>query len=105
MSGPEWPRKRGVMNISKAVREAVGLEDGDEPAFWPAGNDLSDPSLVHYLHEAQAWVSLSKWGDCPIKGIYILHGDPDDGFEWQATGQQFADYACKWDRLIAAYDR
>ena len=91
-----------MMQISKSVRNAVGLNEGEEPLFWPLGKDLSNPDSLCYVASAQLWLSIGS--NDASSAIWVLYGDPRDGFEWQSTGQQFADYGCDWGRLRAAYE-
>ena len=91
-----------MMRTSKSVRKAVGLGGNEEPLFWPSGKDLSNPDLLCYIASAELWVKLSN-GDA-TGSIWILYGDPQDGFEWQNTGSQFADHGCDWGRLRNAYE-
>jgi len=89
------------LTVTATVRAAVGLEEGQEPAFWPNARHLSQPNGLAYLAGAHVWLSCA--GDAS-SGISILYGPTDEGFEWQQTGEQFADYSCRWSRLCAAYD-
>lgn len=92
--------------VTQSAREAMGLDADEEPAFWPSGQDMSDPHALAYVASAEVWLSLGRsTGDVATSPIWILYGDPAEGFEWQSTGQQFADYGCRWNRLIAAYDQ
>lgn len=86
--------------VGRAAREAIGLEEGEEPLFWPGASSMSNPHSLAYCREAQVWLSCQ--GDA-ASSIYVLYGPEDEGFEWQNTGRQFADYSCSWSRVMDAY--
>ena len=86
--------------IGKAAREAIGLEPDEEPLFWPNGEDLSDPHALAYVSKKEIWLSCK--GEA-ASSVWILYGPPDEGFEWQQTGRQFADFQCSWGTLIEAF--
>lgn len=88
--------------ISKTVREAVGLEEGQQPLFWPSGEDLANPHSLHYVADKELWLSCAGDASSPIA---VLYGPPDEGFTWQRAAEQFADYGCDWGRLIKTYSR
>lgn len=65
-----------MTTISRAVREAIGLDQDEEPLFWPDAHDLSDPRSLAYCRRAQIWLSCARDAASPIS---VLYGPPDEG--------------------------
>lgn len=87
----------------EAIRDRLIEEAGEEPAFWPDDEDLyeNDGGWLEWLPTAQAWLHCSGQPTSPIS---LLYGSPGDGYEWQGTGLQFANFSCRWGGMVEHFD-